>query len=102
MLRGGKKFLTARRPWIVCEILPCEEYDAATKTLRNNNAPTLAVLDELNYAAFAVTADGFFRMNTGDFTRPRGMKDFLLVPRERISGDTSYLSPENVGALFSA
>ena len=102
VLRGGKKFLTARRPWIVCEILPCEEYDAATKTLRNNNGPTLAVLEELNYATFAITADGFFRMNTGDFSRPRGMKDFLLVPQERIPGGPLYLTPENVGALFSA
>ena len=102
VLRGGKNFIAARRPWMVCEILPCEEFDAATETLRNNNGPTLAVLDELNYAAFAITADGFFRMNTGDFTRPRGMKDFLLVPREKIPGETLYLSPENVGALFSA
>ncbi len=102
VLRGGKKFLNARRPWIVCELLPCEEFDPVTKTLRNNNGPALAVLEELNYAAFAITADGFFRMNTGDFSRPRTLKDFLLVPKEKISADTSYLAAENVLQIFSA
>jgi len=102
MLRGGKKFLAERRPWIVCELLPCEEFDPATRTLRNNNAPALAVLAELNYVAFAITADGYFRMAAADFSRPRGVKDFLLVPGEKLSGDISYLAPENVGELFSA
>ncbi len=102
VFRGAKKFLRERRPWIVCELLPCEEYDPATKTLHNNNGPALAVIAELGYAAFAITADGFFRMSVADFSRPRGMKDFLLVPAEKISADISYLAPENVGAIFSA
>ena len=102
VLRGGKKFLRERRPWIVCELLPCEEFDPATKTLHNNNGPALAVIEELNYAAFAITSDGFFRMSIEDFARPRGLKDFLLVPVEKISGAMSYLAPENVGTIFSA
>lgn len=100
VLRGGKKFFNSRRPWMVCEILPCEDFDPVTKTLRNNNGPALAVLEELNYAAFAITADGFFRMTAADFSRPRGMKDFLLVPKEAISLDVTYLALENVSALF--
>lgn len=100
VLRGGKEFFNTRRPWMVCELLPCEEFDPATKTLRNNNGPALAVLEELNYAAFAITADGFFRMNAADFSRPRGLKDFLLVPKEKISSEVAYLAPENVSAFF--
>jgi FkbM family methyltransferase len=102
VLRGGKVFFKERRPWIICELLPREEFDPATRTLTNNNAPALALIEELNYAAFAITADGFFRMNTGDFSRPRDLKDFLLVPREKISGEILYLAPENLGDLFSA
>lgn len=102
VLRGGKKFINTRRPWMVCELLPCEEFDPATKTLRNNNGPALAVLAELNYAAFAIAAEGFFRMTTADFARPRGLKDFLLVPKEKIAGDVAYLAPENVGKIFAA
>lgn len=101
VFRGGKKFFRERRPWIVCELLPCEEYDAATKTLRNNNGPALVLIEELDYAAFAITADGFFRMSTGDFTRPRQLKDFLLVPREAIAADISFMALENVGEIFS-
>jgi len=102
VLRGGKKFITERRPWIVCEILPCEDYDPATQTLRNDNRATLAVATELGYIQFAITADGYFRMNPADFSRPRRLKYFLLAPREKISGDTLYLTRENVGEIFTA
>ena len=102
VLRGGKKFLAERRPWIICEILPREDYDATTRTLRNNNREVLRLLAELGYAPFAITADGFFRMSAEDFARPRNLKDFLLVPKEKIVGDVSYLAPENAGEFFSA
>lgn len=100
VLRGGKKFIRERRPWIVCELLPCEEFDPATRTKRNNNREALAVIEELGYAAFAITGDGFFRMTASDFSRPRVLKDFLLAPAEKIPGDISYLALENVGELF--
>ena len=87
---------------IVCELLPCEEFDPVTRTKHNNNREPLAVLEELNYAAFAITAEGFFRMSAADFARPRSLKDFLLIPREKVPGDSSYLTPENVGEIFSA
>ena len=102
VFRGAKQFLAERRPWIVCELLPCEEFDPVTRTKHNNNREPLAVLEELNYAAFAITAEGFFRMSAADFSRPRSLKDFLLIPKEKISADVSYLAPENVGEMFSA
>jgi FkbM family methyltransferase len=102
VLRGGKQFTAARRPWIVCEILPNQELDPVTKIRRNNNSEVIALVSELGYAPFAITGDGFFRMTADDFTRPRGLKDFLLMPQEKISGNISYLAPENVGEIFSA
>jgi FkbM family methyltransferase len=100
VLRGGEKFIAARRPWIVCEILPCEEFDPATKTKRNNNRATLALVQELGYVPFAITGDGLFRMTPADFARPRGLKDFLLVPAEQVPADLSYFALENIGNLF--
>lgn len=102
VLRGGKQFINSRRPWIVCEILPNQEPDPATNIRRNNNSEVIALVQELGYAPFAITQDGFFRMTADDFTRPRGLKDFLLVPREKISGDIAYLALENIGEIFSA
>ena len=37
-------------------------------------------------------AEAFFRMTPADFERPRGFKDFLLIPTERLTGDHAYLS----------
>jgi FkbM family methyltransferase len=100
VLRGGKKFLAGRRPWIVCEILPREDFDAATKMLRNNNREVLRLIEKLNYVPFAITGDGFFRMSAADFARPRELKDFLLAPKEKISDDIFYLALENLGEIF--
>jgi FkbM family methyltransferase len=102
VLRGGKNFFTARRPWIVCEILPCEEFDPVTRTKHNNNRETLALIGELNYTTFAITADGFFRMTAADFTRPRRFRDFLLAPAEKISNDSEYLSLDSLSELLPA
>jgi FkbM family methyltransferase len=102
VFRGGKKFLTERRPWIVCELLPCEEFDPATRTKHNNNREAVTLIEELNYAAFALVGDGFFRMNAADFSRERQFKDFLLVPREKVAASISYLSLSDVSELFSA
>jgi FkbM family methyltransferase len=101
VLAGGKNFFKERRPWVVCELLPREEFDPASRTLTNNNAPALALIGELDYAAFAITPEGFFRMNAADFSRPRQLKDFLLVPREKIPGDILYLALEDVSNLFA-
>jgi FkbM family methyltransferase len=101
VFRGGKKFIRERRPWIVCEILPCEEFDPVTRTKRNNNRETLALLEELGYGAFAVAADGFFRMTTEDFSRPRELRDFLLIPAEKVSSPANYLTLADVDRQFS-
>jgi FkbM family methyltransferase len=100
VLRGGTKFITARRPWIHCEILSCEEFDPATKTKRNNNRETLALIGELNYTPFAVTSDGLFRMTADDFSRPREMKDFLLAPAEKVPAEVAYLPFSSLAELL--
>ncbi len=100
VFRGGKKFLRERRPWIVCELLPCEEFDPVTRTKRNNNREVLAVIEELDYATFAITPDGFFRMAAADFSKPRELRDFLLIPSEGISSATNYLTIEDVNRYF--
>lgn len=102
VLRGGKKFFQTRRPWIVCELLAQQETDLVTGAKRNNNQPALAVIDELGYAAFAITADGFFRMNAPDFDRHRVLKDFLLIPREKISEAVCFLALEDLAGIFAA
>jgi FkbM family methyltransferase len=101
VLRGAKKFISARRPWMVCEILATQNIDPATGIRVNDNAEVLALVKELDYIPFAITADGFFRMTAADFDRPRRTKDFLLLPQEKVSGDISYLALENIGAILS-
>jgi FkbM family methyltransferase len=96
VLRGGKTFISDRRPWIVCEILANQETDSVTGLKRNKNEEVLALVAELGYAPFAITSDGFFRMTATDFARPRQMKDFLLTPAEKIPPDTDYFALENL------
>jgi hypothetical protein len=102
VLRGGKKFIASRRPWIHCEILPCEEFDPVTRTKRNNNRETLDLIGELNYTPFAITNDGLFRMMAADFAQPREFKDFLLAPAEKIPADVVYLSSVSLAELLPA
>ena len=90
--RGGKKFINSRRPWMVCEILPAQKINPATGSRINDNSEVMALVQELGYTPFAITAAGFFRMTATDFDRPRGVKDFLLAPAEKISPDISYLA----------
>ena len=96
VLRGGIGFINSRRPWIACEILPKQKIDAVTGNRVNNNSEVVALFGELNYAPFAITADGFFRMTAADFTQPRQMKDFLLAPAEKIPAVTGYFASENL------
>jgi len=100
VLRGAREFIHNRRPWIMCEILPTTELDSETGGSRVNNRETVAMIEELHYAAFAVTENGFFRMNPADFSQLRNLKDFLLVPREKIEPDVLYLTPENAARKF--
>lgn len=101
VLRGGKAFLTARRPWITCEILAGQDIDPVTKIRNNNNSEAVALVRELGYVPFAITADGFFRMTSADFERPRQFKDFLLVPVEVVAESVSYLSPVALEKLLA-
>jgi FkbM family methyltransferase len=100
VFRGAKKFLTGRRPWIVCEILPCEKYDPVTRTMHNDNGETLTLLEELGYVPYVVASEGFFRMSHEDFSRPRNLRDFLLIPRERVSDAVCYLTLTDITKKF--
>jgi FkbM family methyltransferase len=102
VLRGGKNFIAARRPWIVCEILSGQDIDVSTKTRKNNNDEVAALIHEFGYAVFAITSHGLFRMTINDFSRPREFKDFLLVPAERISDQVLYLTPGDAAGLFDS
>jgi FkbM family methyltransferase len=86
VLRGAQSFVSKCRPWILCEILPREHH----------NCETLALLAELKYMPFAVTSNGLFRMASPDFSRPRELKDFLLLPAEKIPSDVFYLPIESL------
>lgn len=102
VLRGGLQFIRSRLPWIVCEILPGQKTNPQTQELENDNSETLKVLEELNYTPFAITADGLFRMTTADFSRPRALKDFLLVPPGKLPANASYLHPRSLADLLLA
>ena len=101
VLRGAKKFIIERRPWIVCEILPREEFNVATKTKHNNNRETLELVQELGYTPYAITGEGFFRMNAAGFAQPRNLKDFLLIPREKIPEDIFFFASETLNHLLN-
>lgn len=101
VFRGGKAFLHARRPWITCEILPGQDIDPVTQVRHNNNGEVVSLIQELRYAPFAITADGFFRLSAADFEQPRGFKDFLLAPAEAVAAGGSYLSAAGLEALLA-
>lgn len=101
VLRGGKRFINERRPWIICEILAGQDIDPDTKIRHNNNSEVVSLIQELRYVPFAIVGDGFFRMTAADFDRPRDFKDFLLVPIESVSESVSYVSLASLGKLLT-
>ncbi len=102
VLRGGRKFIATRRPWMVCEILAGQKIDPRSGTRTNDNAEVLALIQELGYVPFAITNDGLFRMTAPDFNPPRGFKDFLLAPAEKIPATMSYLDETTLDRLLTA
>jgi FkbM family methyltransferase len=100
VLRGGKKFIAERRPWIICEILAGQEIDVSGKTRKNNNTEVAALTEDFDYAVFAITNNGFFRMTAQDFSQPRDFKDFLLVPAEKIPVHVHYLPAAEAAGFF--
>jgi FkbM family methyltransferase len=91
VLRGATDVIRTLRPIIVCEILPrpirpgrYSSEEVVVDLERHGNAETVAVLGAMHYAAFAITADGYFRLLPGDFAIDRRFRDFLLVPNECI------------------
>jgi FkbM family methyltransferase len=88
-LRGARNLVSRCRPWILCEILPREHH----------NCETVSLLAELKYTPFAVTSNGLFRMTSSDFSRPREIKDFLLVPSEKLLPEICYLPLESLAQI---
>ena len=89
VLRGARTLVSKCRPWILCEILPREHH----------NRETLALIVAMKYVAFAVTSNGLFRMGGVDFSRTRKLKDFLLLPEEKIPSDICYMPVESLKGI---
>lgn len=101
VFRGAQEFIRARRPWIVCEVLPNQKLDEQTGLCANDNDEVIALVEALDYAIFVLTADGFFRMRARDFRATRSMKDFLFLPREAVAEDVSYFSRDSLAEWLS-
>jgi len=102
VLRGAAETIARYRPMIVCEILPRSVRDPSNINdnraidEQHGNRATVAALDMLNYAAFAIKPNNYFRFAGDDFARPRSFTDFLLIPRERIISANGTLTIETL------
>ncbi|WP_206018736.1 FkbM family methyltransferase [Rubritalea profundi] len=82
VLRGASEFITKNSPFILCEILPRE----------HGNVETVALVRKLGYRSFAVTREGLFEIKGDDFNRPRSIKDFLLIPADKLDAGIHYIA----------
>jgi FkbM family methyltransferase len=89
VLAGGKAAIGRLQPWLICEILPRQ----------HGNRRTLELLQELDYAAFAITRDGLFRFGSDDFSSAREFTDFLLLPATHAAGQ-NFLPLAALSTLF--
>jgi len=79
VLRGMRKIMQRdQRPYIICEVLPRD----------HGNLETLAWVKENDYALYAITPSGLFRVT--EFPRARTFTDYLLAP---LRDGPEYLSP---------
>ena len=99
VLRGAADTIRKYRPWIVCEILPrpFRPDGGPGSTLipvaeQHGNVETVAALGAMNYAAFAITPLGYFRLFPDDFKIDRKFTDFLLLPNECVDSRRARLS----------
>lgn len=99
VLRGATETIRHYRPAIVCEILPRAITrdnqpggEPARPGEQHENAATLQVLADIGYTAFAITADGYFRMTAADFKGDRSFRDCLLLPDEDIDQGRNYFA----------
>ncbi|WP_176957522.1 FkbM family methyltransferase [Mariprofundus sp. KV] len=79
---GGRAFMRQLRPIVICEMLRRE----------HGNQETVNIIEELDYAIYAVTPAGLFRFSRDDFFKPRPFTDFLFVPKEQLKGIPNFLS----------
>jgi len=92
VFRGARTFIESRRPAIVCEILPWQRFHPVTGERSNDNEEVVGLIHALNYAIFAITDDGYFRISPGDFAHERNLKDFLLLPADTALGSFHFFS----------
>ena len=90
VLEGARETIARHRPVIVCELLP-----------RPHNAETIRLLHEMEYAIFAISKDGCFRMGPNDFVQARTFRDFVMIPAERIGSEQCFVPFERLG-MFNA
>lgn len=97
VLRGAANTIRRYKPAIVCEILPRPKRkddrvgnEILSRGEQHENAETLAILAELDYSAFAITADGYFRVGARDFREQRPFLNFLLLPTGEVEAGRNY------------
>jgi FkbM family methyltransferase len=88
VLHGGRRFLTACRPWLVVEI----------DTSGQNLQALSRLIADLSYDIFAITREGLFKIHSAGLLSFKKGHDFLFVPAEKRM-DT-YLSWDDLGAFF--
>lgn len=88
-LKGGQETLLRQRPILVCEILP----------RAHGNAETLALLREVGYASLAISSEGLFRMGEEDFSKTRRFTNFVLMPVERMNGQSNYFAYDELNGI---
>lgn len=90
VLEGARETISRHRPVIVCELLP-----------RPHNAETIRLLQEMEYAIFAISKNGCFRMGPDDFVQARVFREFVMIPAERIGPEQCFVPFERLG-MFNA
>lgn len=81
VLQGACETLLAKRPLILCEMLPRD----------HANQETWKILEACRYLTFAITAEGLFRFTANDSFLERDIKDFLCVPQELATQFANYI-----------
>jgi len=91
VLKGMVETIHKYNPIIICEILK--------RSGSHKNKDLLKVVSELNYALFAITSQGIFRVKDKDLSKERIFRDFMLIPEKSLN-DSNYISFDELLHLF--
>lgn len=91
VLKGMIETIHKYNPIIICEIL--------NRSRSHKNKDLLKVVSELNYALFAITSQGIFRVQEKDLSKERIFRDFILI-HEKVLNDSNYISFDELLHLF--